>query len=238
MFLWLQNFYLIDPQLIAFCGLVLVRRVIWTLEKKVYRYYSTNISISLHILQPGLISGIYILQFCTYKTVHHCRNTNCLGAIVYYSGSKPKHLNNLMRVTVVGIWDRAIAPGRQYALFNISVSKNVNSWCLQWLLKINLRWSNLYPIFIYLIYCSISVYFLLFGLSGEPFLELTPPSPVSGKLKIVVDSKGVYRTNGPSSLPYLPTPSPGTTLASSTALSGGGGGGVANAAGTTSGIFT
>ena len=81
------------------------------------------------------------------------------------------------------------------------------------------------------------MYFLLFGLSGEPFLELTPPSPVSGKLKIIVDSKGVYRTNGPSSLPYLPTPSPGTTLASSTALSGGGGGGVANAAGTTSGIF-
>ena len=30
-----QNFYLIDPQLIAFCGLVLVRRVIWTIEKKV-----------------------------------------------------------------------------------------------------------------------------------------------------------------------------------------------------------
>merc|ERR1719242_300504 len=29
-----MNFYLIDPQLIAFCGLVLVRRVIWTLEKK------------------------------------------------------------------------------------------------------------------------------------------------------------------------------------------------------------
>ena len=26
-----------------------------------------------------------------------------------------------------------------------------------------------------------------------------------------VDSKGVYRTNGPSSLPYLPTPSPGTS---------------------------
>ena len=80
------------------------------------------------------------------------------------------------------------------------------------------------------------MYFLLFGLSGEPFLELTPPSPVSGKLKIVVDSKGVYRTNGPSSLPYLPTPSPGTTLASSTTLAAGGGGGVANAAGTASGI--
>ena len=99
-----------------------------------------------------------------------------------------------------------------------------------------LRLSNLYLIFTHLIHCSISVYFLLFGLSGEPFLELTPPSPVSGKLKIVVDSKGVYRTNGPSSLPYLPTPSPGTTLASSTTLAAGGGGGVANAAGTASGI--
>ena len=76
---------------------------------------------------PGLISGIYILQFCTYKTVHHCRNTNCLGAIVYYSGSKLKHLNNFMRVAVVSIWDRAIASGRQYALSNISVSNNGNS---------------------------------------------------------------------------------------------------------------
>ena len=72
-------------------------------------------------------------------------------------------------------------------------------------------------------YFSISVYFLLFGLSGEPFLELTPPSPQSGKLKIFVDSKGIYRTNGPSSLPYLPTPSPGTTLSSSTATPGGSG---------------
>ena len=57
----------------------------------------------------------------------------------------------------------------------------------------------------------ISVYFLLFGLSGEPFLELTPPSPIIGKIRMFVDSKGVYRTNGPSSLPYLPTPSPGTS---------------------------
>ena len=74
-----------------------------------------------------------------------------------------------------------------------------------------------------IMYFSISVYFLLFGLSGEPFLELTPPSPQSGKLKIFVDSKGIYRTNGPSSLPYLPTPSPGTTLSSSTATPGGSG---------------
>ena len=72
-------------------------------------------------------------------------------------------------------------------------------------------------------YFRISVYFLLFGLSGEPFLELTPPSPVSGKIRIFVDSKGVYRTNGPSSLPYLPTPSPGTTLSSSTAGAAGSG---------------
>ena len=74
-----------------------------------------------------------------------------------------------------------------------------------------------------IMYFRISVYFLLFGLSGEPFLELTPPSPQSGKLKIFVDSKGIYRTNGPSSLPYLPTPSPGTTLSSSTTTPGGSG---------------
>ena len=29
-----QNFYLIDKQLILFCGLVLVRRLVWTLVKR------------------------------------------------------------------------------------------------------------------------------------------------------------------------------------------------------------
>ena len=80
-------------------------------------------------------------------------------------------------------------------------------------------------IFLIYFYCRISVYFLLFGLSGEPFLELTPPSPMSGKIRLFIDSKGTYRTNGPSSLPYLPTPSPGTTLSSSPTLSGGTSGG-------------
>ena len=34
LFSHLQNFYLIDKQLILFCGLVLVRRLVWTLIKR------------------------------------------------------------------------------------------------------------------------------------------------------------------------------------------------------------
>ena len=48
---------------------------------------------------------------------------------------------------------------------------------------------------------------------------------MSGKIRLFIDSKGTYRTNGPSSLPYLPTPSPGTTLASSPTLPAGASGG-------------
>ena len=41
---------------------------------------------------------------------------------------------------------------------------------------------------------------------------MTPPSPVNGKIRIYVDKTGVYRTTGPSSLPYLPAP--GATISS------------------------
>merc|ERR1711976_294969 len=35
-----MNFYLIDTQLMSFCLLVLVRRLVWTLEKKLIVYIS------------------------------------------------------------------------------------------------------------------------------------------------------------------------------------------------------
>ena len=45
---------------------------------------------------------------------------------------------------------------------------------------------------------------------------MTPPSPVNGKIRIYVDKTGVYRTTGPSSLPYLPAP--GATISSTTPI--------------------
>lgn len=138
-----MNFYLIDPQLIAFCGLVLVRRVIWTIEKKF-----------IIAVTPAAWAQSFVIV--------------------------ARSLNTL--VVLFGLLWLAYGIVQLHPVVNM----------------------------LYLTY-PISVYFLLFGLSGEPFLELTPPSPIIGKIRMFVDSKGVYRTNGPSSLPYLPTPSPGTS---------------------------
>lgn len=51
---------------------------------------------------------------------------------------------------------------------------------------------------LYLAY-PISVYFLLFGLVGEPFLELCPAATCNCKIKIYRDKSGVYRTTSPVS---------------------------------------
>ena len=75
-----------------------------------------------------------------------------------------------------------------------------------------------------LFFYSITLYFLLFGLSGEEFLELTPStSSPSGKIKIVCDRSGLYHTTGPTSAPFLQLSSsnpPGSAPGSPAAANG------------------
>lgn len=46
------------------------------------------------------------------------------------------------------------------------------------------------------VHSSVVLYFVLFGLSGEPFLELIPITS-QGKMKLQVDRSGVFRINSP-----------------------------------------
>lgn len=117
------NFYLIDPLLIVFSCVVLVRRVAWTMLRK---------CLTLTVPSVWLQSFVIVARSLTTLTV--------LTALLY------------MAYRIV----------QRHPIVNI----------------------------LYLAY-PVSLYFLLFGLSGEPFLELTPDQ-TSGKGRIYRDKTGAY----------------------------------------------
>jgi len=129
-----MNFYLIDQQLIAFCALVLVRRLIWSLVKRFILAISPTSWAKSFVIVARSLNTFAILIGLLYLSYHIVQN---------------HPLVNMLYLT--------------------------------------------YPV---------TLYFLLFGLSGEQFLELTPASP-NGKIKIVSDKSGFYHTTGPSSAPFL-----------------------------------
>jgi len=141
-----MNFYLIDKQLILFCGLVLVRRLVWTLIKRL-----------ILAVTPSAWAKSFVIV---------ARSLNTFAILL-------------------GLLYLAASIVQNHPLINM----------------------------LYLTY-PVTLYALLFGLSGEEFLELTPSTSnnaayscgASKSIKIVSDAKtGFYHTTGPSSFPTINT---------------------------------
>ena len=64
-----------------------------------------------------------ILLILLFETVYYSRNTSCLGTIICYSGSKPKHTCSSMRIAMAGIWNRSVTSRSKHALPDLPVSK-------------------------------------------------------------------------------------------------------------------